>query len=181
MIEDRSGGGTPQELEGVVNGLIAQARKDPRLTTLFTTFRSSVPLIYANVDRARVKSQDVQVTDVFAALQIYLGSLYINDFNYLGRTYRVVAQADAPFRADRSQVAQLKTRNRAGAMVPLGSVMDLQDITGPDRINRYNLYESAEINGNNAPGSSSGEAIGIMETLAHENLPAADTNSNGPS
>jgi len=171
VIEDRAGAGSPQELEGVVNRLIAEARKDDRLSTLFTTFRSSVPQIFANVDRARVKAQDIQVTDVFQALQIYLGSLYINDFNYLGRTYRVMAQADAPFRATASQVAQLKTRNRAGAMVPLGSVVDLEDITGPDRINRYNLYESAEVNGNGAAGVSSGQAIEIMENLAQEVLP----------
>src|SRR5205823_7139419 len=127
------------------------------------TYRASVPQLYANVDRAKVKKQNVQVTDVFQTLQVYLGSLYVNDFNFLGRTYRVVAQADAPFRAKAESVAQLKTRNRAGAMVPLGAVMDLNDITGPDRINRYNLHPSAEINGNTAPGISSGQGIAIME------------------
>src|SRR6185503_20258873 len=101
----------------------------------------------------------------------YLGSVYINDFNYLGRTYRVVAQADAPFRARAGEVKQFKTRNAAGEMVPLGAVMDLKDITGPDRINRYNLYQAAEINGTAATGVSSGQSIELMETLARQGLP----------
>src|SRR5205807_220450 len=104
--------------------------------------------LYADLDRTRAKEQNVAVTDIFQTLQVYLGSLYINDFNYLGRTFRVMAQADARYRAHAAEVAQLKTRNRAGQMVPLGSVMDIRDVTGPDRINRYDLYASAEINGN---------------------------------
>jgi multidrug efflux pump subunit AcrB len=104
-------------------------------------------------------------------LQVFLGSFYINDFNYLGRTYQVVAQADAPFRARAADVAQLKTRNAFGAMVPLGTVMDLQDITDAERINRYNLYSSAEINGAGATGISSGQAIDIMADLANKILP----------
>src|SRR4029077_7133227 len=134
-------------------------RKHQELQALFTSFRANVPQLYANFDRTKAKEQNVAVTDAFTTLQAYLCSLYINDFNYLGRTYRVVAQADAPFRARAKDIEQFKTRNAAGQMVPLGAVMDLEDITGPDRINRYNLYASAEINGTAAPGTSSGQAI----------------------
>jgi hydrophobe/amphiphile efflux-1 (HAE1) family protein len=171
LVEDRSGRGSPQDLQAATEALMGEARRDPRLTGLFSGFRASVPQLYVNVDRAKVKTQDVQVTDVFSTLQIYLGSFYVNDFNFLGRTYRVVAQADAPFRATAESMTQLKTRNRAGAMVPLGSILDIRDMVGPDRINRYNLYESAEINGNSAPGVSSGEAIAAMNQLSHRVLP----------
>src|SRR5436190_24399842 len=121
---------------------------------MFTSFRANVPQLYANLDRIKAKEQNVAVTDAFAALQVYLGSVYVNDFNYLGRTFRVMAQPDAPFRARAKDVAQPKTRNGSGQLVPLGSVMDLKDITGPDRINRYKLYQAAEVNGTAAPGIS---------------------------
>ena len=175
QVEDRSGLSTPQELEAATNALIGDARKDPRITALFSSFRSNVPQLYANVDRVKAKKENVAVTDIFQALQVYLGSFYINDFNYLGRTYKVIAQADAPYRAHAADVAQLKTRNAAGAMVPLGTVMDLKDIADAERINRYNLYPSAEINGAGAPGVSSGQAIEIMSNLAQKTLPAGYT------
>jgi len=111
------------------------------------------------------------VTDVFDALQVYLGGLYINDFNYLGRTWRVVAQADAPFRATAQDVTRFETRNTAGQMVPLGAVMDLTGTTGPDRIQRYDLYNSAEISGNAAPGFSSGQALDAMRDVTSQVLP----------
>jgi hydrophobe/amphiphile efflux-1 (HAE1) family protein len=171
MVQDRSGTGDPQDLQNAVETLMAAARKDPAVTALFSSFRASVPQLYAQFDRTKAKQQNVSVTDVFATMQIYLGGLYVNDFNYLGRTYKVLAQADAPFRAKANEIAQLKTRNANGQMVPLGAVMDLKDITGPDRINRYNLYAAAEINGSAAPGYSSGQAIAAMETLARNNLP----------
>jgi hydrophobe/amphiphile efflux-1 (HAE1) family protein len=171
QIEDRSGQATPQELEAAVGQMIAEASKNRQLTQMFSGFRASVPQLYANIDRTRAKQADVAVTEVFAALQVFLGSLYINDFNYLGRTFRVTAQADARYRIHATDVAQLKARNREGNMVPLGSVLDLADTTGPDRISRYNLYASAEINGNGAPGVSSGQAIAIMEDIARRVLP----------
>lgn len=171
LVEDRSGAATPQQLQTATENLIAAARNDPRLTMLFSTFRANVPQLYTNIDRLKAKMQNVRITDVFQTLQVYLGSYYINDFNFLGRTYHVVAQADAPFRATAASIGQLKTRNAAGEMVPLGAVLDIKDIAGPDRINRYNLYESAEINGNTAPGVSSGQAIEIMESLARRTLP----------
>ena len=112
------------------------------------------------------------VTDIFLALQVYLGSFYINDFNYLGRTYRVIAQADAPFRAHglRRRAVERPAMPRA-QMVPLGAVMDMKTSPTPDRINRYNLYMSAEINGGRAPGVSSGQAIEIMSNIAKKVLP----------
>ena len=171
QVEDRSGRATLPELQATTEQVIAAAQGVPQLERLFTTFRANVPQLYAQVDRRKVKTQDVQVTDVFDALQIYLGSLYVNDFNFLGRTYRVMAQADDRFRATPADIAQLKTRNRAGQMVPLSAVLDLKDITGPDRINRYNLFQSAEITGNGAPGVSSGQAIALVDELAHQHLP----------
>ena len=175
QVEDRLGLSTPQELAAATNVLIDDARKDPRLTSIFSTFRATVPQLYANVDRVKAKKENVAVNDIFQTLQVYLGSFYINDFNYLGRTYKVVAQADSPFRAVAADVSQLKARNSAGAMVPLGTVMDLNDIADADRINRYDLYPSAEINGAGATGISSGQAIDIMASLARKDLPSGLT------
>ena len=171
QVEDRSGSTTPQQLQQATQHLIAAARNRPELSRLFSTFHGSVPQIYVNVDRVKAKKQNVAVTDVFQALQVYLGGLYINDFNYLGRTWHVMAQADAPFRATVAQVAQLKTRNAAGQMVPLGAIADLKDIVGPDRIQRYDLYTSADIIGASAPGYSSGQAIAALEDVANAELP----------
>jgi len=171
QVEDRSGTASPQQLGAATQHLIEAAHSRPELGRLFSTFRASVPQIYVNVDRVKAKQQNVAVTDVFTALQVYLGGFYINDFNYLGRTWHVMAQADAPFRATVAQVAQLKTRNLAGQMVPLGAISELKDIVGPDRIQRYDLYSSADIIGANAPGYSSGQAIAAMEQVADAQLP----------
>jgi len=171
QVEDRAGRSTPQELQAVTDRLVDAARRQPEFAAVFANFRAGVPQLFADIDRTKVKSQDVQVTDVFRALQVYLGSYYINDFNYLGRTYRVMAQADSAFRATPETVSRFKTRNREGNMVPLGAVLNLRDATGPDRINRYNLYRSAEIYGSAAPGVSSGQAMARMEDLVRRELP----------
>jgi len=171
QIEDRSGTATPQQLQAVTAQVIDAASKRPEITALFSSFRAAFPQLYGNVDRVKAKQQNVAVTDVFQALQVYLGGLYINDFNYLGRTWRVVAQADAPFRANVRDVARFETRNSAGQMVPLGAVMDIKEIIGPDRIQRYDLYNSAEISGNAAPGFSSGQALDAMRDVAAQVLP----------
>ncbi len=113
------------------------------------------------------------LSEIFDTLQIYLGSLYVNDFNLFGRTYQVTAQADAPFRRQPKDILDLKTRNAAGQMVPLGTVVSVRDTTGPDKIVRYNMYPSAELTGSPAPGISSGQAIAWMEQLAREKLPAS--------
>ncbi len=171
QIEDRSGQGTPQQLQAVTAKVIEEASKRPELAALFSSFRAGVPQLYGNVDRVKAKQQKVAVTDIFLALQVYLGGLYVNDFNYLGRTWHVTAQADAPFRAKASDVARLQTRNADGQMVPLTAVMDLKDITGPDRIQRYDLYMSAEINGTTAPGYSSGQGNAAMKEVVNQVLP----------
>jgi multidrug efflux pump subunit AcrB len=171
QVQDRTGRATPQQLQATAERLITEARANHELVALFSTFRANAPQLYANVDRQKAKMQDVPVTNIFEALQVYLGSLYVNDFNYLGRTYRVTAQADAPFRSTAAGLGQLKTRNRAGDIVPLGAVLEIKDTTGPDRINRYNLYQAADVNGSAAPGSSSGRSIAIMEDLARRTLP----------
>jgi len=171
QVEDRSGEATPQELQAATQKMIEAASKRPEIGPLFSTFRASVPQIYVKVDRVKAKQQKVAMTDVFQALQVYLGGLYINDFNYLGRTWHVVAQADAPFRANAEQVSRLKTRNAAGQMVPLGAVSELKDVVGPDRLQRFNLFATAEINGSSAPGYSSGQGLAAMEEVAQETLP----------
>ncbi|HEV3436402.1 MAG TPA: multidrug efflux RND transporter permease subunit [Gemmata sp.] len=171
QIEDRDGLGTPQELAEITNTLMADARKDPRLTAMFSTYRASVPQLRVDVDRPKAKMAKVSITDLFQALQVYLGSFYINDFNFLGRTYKVVVQADAVYRAHAEDIAQIKTRNANGDMVPLGTVMDIKEVADADRINRYNLYPSAEINGAGVPGISGNQALEIMDGIAKRNLP----------
>lgn len=171
QIQDRTGLNTPQQLQAITDQFVAEARKRPEVSGIFSSFRAGFPQLYADIDRVKAKRQNVDVTDVFQTLQIYLGGLYVNDFNYLGRVWRVNAQADAPFRATANDVAQFKTRNQAGEMIPLGAVMDLKDITGPDRIQRYNLYRSAEVSGSTAAGYSTGQGIAAMEEVAKQVLP----------
>src|SRR4051812_6099957 len=172
------GGHSPQDLQTVseqfVAGTLQQdaASGQPKLQTMLPSFRANVPQLWANVDREKVKQQGVDVTDVFGTLQTYLGSLYVNDFNLNGRTYQVTAQADAKFRATARDVANLKTRNNNGDMVPLGSVMDIKDITGPVRIGRYNLFPTADINLTSMPGAASGDVIKFIQDTADASLPA---------
>lgn len=171
QLQDRSGRGSPQELQAAAEKFLAAARQRPEVTGLFSSYRASLPQMYAEVDREKAKKQNVPITDIFQTLQVYLGGYYINDFNFLGRVWRVIAQADAPFRATAKDVAQFKTRSLTGGMVPLGAVMDLKDIVGPDRIQRYNLYMAADINGSASPGFSSGQALAAMEQTAAQTLP----------
>ena len=171
QIQDKSGQGSPQDLQRALDMVVAEAKTRPEMTGVFSSYRASLPQIYADIDRIKAKRQNVQVTDVFEALQVYLGGLYINDFNFLGRVWRVLAQADGEFRATSDQVAQFQVRNQSGEMVPLGAVLNLLDVTGPDRIQRFNLYKAAEINGTTAKGYSSGEAIAALEEVAKEVLP----------
>jgi multidrug efflux pump len=138
---------------------------------MFSSYQINVPQLYADVDREKVKRQGISLTDLFQAMQVYLGSQYVNDFNRFGRTYQVIAQADAPFRATAENIAQLKVPNARGEMVPLGSVLQVKQSFGPDQVLRYNAYPAADINGGPAPGVSSGQAVSIMERLAHEVLP----------
>jgi multidrug efflux pump len=172
QVEDRANVGI-EALQAAVNKLIAAGNAQPGLVGLFTSFRAGVPQVYLDIDRVMAKSMQVPLSGVFDTLQIYLGSLYVNDFNLFGRTYQVRAQADSRFRLGTEDIAQLKTRNAAGEMVPLGTLLATRDITGPDRITHYNLYPAAEVNGNQAPGVSSGQAIAMMEDLARRELPSS--------
>jgi hydrophobe/amphiphile efflux-1 (HAE1) family protein len=170
-VQDRTGSGDFKNLEAVNNSLMSAARERPEMAALFSSFRASVPQLKVEVDRLRVKQQGVELTDVFQTLQVFLGSQYINDFTFLGRVFRVLAQSDATFRATARDIGQFQTRNTAGEMVPLGAVVNVQEITAPDRIQRYNLYPSADLQGSGVPGVSSGQAIAIMEQIAAEKLP----------
>ena len=170
QIEDRADLGY-EELYNATWGLIGKANQTPGLVGLFSGFQVNSPQVDADVDRAKAKTQGIPLNNVFDTLQIYLGSLYINDFNRFGRTYQVIAQADSRFRDQPEDIVRLKTRNDRGQMVPLGTLLKIKESHGPDRVARYNGYPSAEINGNPAPGYSSGQAQAIMEQLARDNLP----------
>jgi hydrophobe/amphiphile efflux-1 (HAE1) family protein len=169
-VEDRGDNGL-DALYGATQGLIGKAYQTPGLTGLFSSFTINTPQLSADVDRAKAKAQGVPLANVFETMQINLGSLYVNDFNRFGRTYQVVAQADAPFRDNADDILRLKTRNAAGQLVSLGSLVKVRETYGPDRVMRYNGYPAAEINGAPAPGYSSGQAEAIIEKLAAENLP----------
>jgi multidrug efflux pump len=158
-------------LQAQADNLALLGNKTPGLVGLFNGFRASTPQLYVEVDRTKVKSMGVALTDVFTALQVYLGGYYVNDFNRFGRTWQVNLQADAAFRTDAEVVRQLKVRNDAGEMVPLGSVVDVRDSTGPVMVTRYNMFPAAAINGSSLPGTSSGDAMSIMEQLADRELP----------
>ncbi|HVZ64713.1 MAG TPA: multidrug efflux RND transporter permease subunit [Lacunisphaera sp.] len=169
-VEDRGDNGL-DALYGATQGLIAKGWQTPGLTGLFSSFTINTPQLQADVDRAKAKAQGVPLQNVFETMQINLGSLYVNDFNRFGRTYQVVAQADAQFREKPDDILRLKTRNAAGQLVPLGSLVKVHETYGPDRVMRYNGYPAAEINGAPAPGYSSGQAEAAIEKLAAETLP----------
>jgi hydrophobe/amphiphile efflux-1 (HAE1) family protein len=170
MVQDRDGQGSVA-LEKAVNGLSAAANKAPGLVGVFSLFSTKTPSVYADIDRVKAEKLGVSPDKVFEALQVYLGSAYINDFNYLGRTYEVLAQADDQFRKSVDDISRLKTRNSAGLMVPIGSVAQFKSDTGPYRVPRYDLFPAAEVQGNALPGVSSGYALATMEKLAKETLP----------
>ncbi|ALQ10193.1 MULTISPECIES: efflux RND transporter permease subunit [Pseudoalteromonas] len=171
QIEDRSNKG----FEALFNSLqtvIGKAQQDPALMGLYSSFRIQVPQMDIDVDREQALIQGIPLDEVFNALQIYLGSVYVNDFNLFGRTYQVNAQADADYRLDPDQILNLKVRNRAGNMVPLGSVLTVTPTIGPDRVMHYNGYPSAELNGSPAPGYSSDQAQLAIEAILADNLPS---------
>jgi HAE1 family hydrophobic/amphiphilic exporter-1 len=138
---------------------------------VFSLFNTRTPKIFADIDRVKAEMLGVPADRVFETLEVYLGSAYVNDFNYLGRTYRVTAQADGSFRQDLRDIGNFKTRSELGGMVPLSVVAEFQDRTGPYRVPRYNLYPAAEVQGSTLPGFSTGQAIAAMERIAAEVLP----------
>ena len=170
MVQDRRGRGL-SALEESTNEMVGAANQTPGLSRVFTLFNTRTPKIYADLDPVRAEILGVTQDKLTEVLAIYLGSVYVNDFNLLGRTYRVTAQADGDFRQDIGTVSNLKTRNKRGEMVPIGSVASFNDITGPYRIARYNLYPAAELIGAIQPGFSSGSGLRAMERLAAERLP----------
>jgi multidrug efflux pump len=170
QIEDRAGLGF-EELYQQTQNLMAKGGQTPELQGLFSSYQVNVPQVDADVDREKAKSQGVSVQELFDTMQVYLGSLYVNDFNAFGRTYPVTAQAEPGFRLQAEDVVRLKTRNAAGDMIPLGSFVTVKRSSGPDRVMHYNSYPTAEINGGAAEGFSSGQAQAAMERLARQELP----------
>jgi hydrophobe/amphiphile efflux-1 (HAE1) family protein len=170
QIEDRGGLGF-EELYKQTQNLLAKGNQTPALQGLFSGYQVNVPQIDAEVDREKAKSQGVSVQELFDTMQVYLGSLYVNDFNAFGRTYPVTAQAEPNFRLQAEDVVRLKTRNAAGDMIPLGSFVTVKHASGPDRVMHYNSYPTAEINGGPAAGFSTGQAQAAIEQLARSELP----------
>ncbi|MBT8765069.1 efflux RND transporter permease subunit [Metapseudomonas boanensis] len=160
-----------EELFKQVQNVIAQSRNVPELAGLFSSYQINVPQIDADIDREKAKTHGVAISDIFDTMQVYLGSLYANDFNRFGRTYQVNVQADQQFRLDPEQIGQLKVRNNRGEMVPLSTFVKVSNSSGPDRVMHYNGFITAEINGAAAPGYSSGQAEAAMERLLKEELP----------
>ena len=171
-LQDR-GGGDLANLQQVAGEMIQDANSQSSLARVYSTFRASVPQLYADVNRTQAKTLGIPLDDVFDTLQAYLGSVYVNDFNKFGRTYQVKVQADSSFRRTPEDIRRLEVRNSRGQMIPLGTVVSVQEAVGPQLIKRYNMYPSATINGQAAPGHSSGESLQIMENLANAKLPRA--------
>ncbi len=169
MVEDRGDNGSAT-LQGQTDNLVDQCKLQPGLVGMTSVFRANVPSLYVDVNRTQVLAKEVTLKDLFDTLRIYLGSLYVNDFNLFGRTWQVVVQADQPFRNTINDVRRLKVRNAHGAMVPLGTLADIDEINGPLVLTRYNMYPAAPVNGASAPGTSSGEAINLMQSLAKDQL-----------
>ena len=172
QLQDRGDVGLAA-LQTMAEEMVDDGNAQSGLTALNTTFRANTPQLFVDVDRTKVKSLDVPLSSVFATLQAYLGSAYVNDFNRFGRTYQVLVQADQQFRVKADDILGLDVRNKRGEMVPVGTVLDVEESFGPQVIQRYNLYPSAQINGEPEPGYSSGQALALMEQMARAKLPAS--------
>ncbi len=170
IIEDQADHG-PGALEAAAKGLADAANQSGAISGAYVSFNTRTPRIFADIDRAKAQVLGLSDSAVFATLKTYLGSSFVNDFNLFGHTFQVLAQADAPFREDESSISRLQTRSSSGVMTPLGSVVTLRHITGPYRTLRYNLFPSAEVQGDTAPGHSTGQALDTMEKLAKAKLP----------
>jgi multidrug efflux pump len=171
QLEDKASLGY-DAMDAAVKAFMAKAYQTPELAGMFTSWQVNVPQLYADIDRTKARQLGVPVTEIFDTMQIYLGSLYVNDFNRFGRTYSVRAQADAPYRARAEDVGLLKVRSNTGEMVPLSALMKVNSSFGPERAMRYNGYLTADINGGPAPGFSSGQAQDAIERIAAETLPS---------
>lgn len=174
QVQDRSGVGldaldaAAKQVMAAGNGM---SKETPGVTALFSSFQNNVPQLHTEIDTERALVSGIPLQNIYDTLQINLGSLYVNDFNLFGRTYQVIAQADGDYRLGAQSIEQLQTRNNDGNMVPLSGLVNITEITGPDRVVRYNTYPAIEINGSATPGTSSGEMIQVMEKLMNQTLP----------
>jgi HAE1 family hydrophobic/amphiphilic exporter-1 len=169
-IQDKQSLGL-ETLQDTADQIVAASFQQPGIAYSFTSFRAGVPQIYLDIDREKVIKLDIPLSTVFETLQTYLGSTYANDFNLGSRTFQVNVQADFQFRLQAEDIRRLEVRNRKGQMIPLGTFVQIQDAVGPERIERYNMYPAATINGGPKPGISSGDSIAIMEKVAADKLP----------
>ncbi|MFM9941841.1 MAG: efflux RND transporter permease subunit [Hyphomicrobiaceae bacterium] len=169
-LQDRVGMGS-DEFSRIAQDMIAMANATPGIQRTFTTFQTATPQLFVDVDRTKAQMLRVPLNNIFEALRIYMGSAYVNDFNMFGRTYRVTAQADGEFRLDAENVSRIRVKNADGQMVPLGSLVTFKQVAGPERVPRYNLFPTIEINGTSAPGVSSGQALELMTAVADKTLP----------
>ena len=172
QIQDR-GDATAEALQAVVDSVIQTGSAQPGLVGLFSTFRANEPQLYVDVDRSKAKTQGVALSELFDTLQVYLGSAYVNDFTRFGRNWQVYAQADSQFRTRVEDIKKLKVRNAAGQMVPLGTLTEVRNVSGPSVVSHYNMYPSAAINGSLLPGTSTGQAIALMEQVAWKEMPSS--------
>jgi len=172
MQVQQTGGGTPQDLTSAVGSLIYSANQRPEIAYAYTTFRANVPQLFVDLDREKAKTLNVDVSEVFATLQAYLGSYYVNDFNLFGRVYRVMIQADGSYRDQIDDIQSLYVRSRAGDMVPLGTLVEVKNELGPTLLNRYNLFRSATVTAVPAPGFSTGQVIQAIEEISGQALPS---------
>lgn len=170
MLQDRGGVGYG-ELQSKAQEIIRDGNGQSALSQVNTTFRSSIPQIFVDIDREQVMRMGIPMNEVFEAMQVYLGSAYVNDFTQFGRTFQVKAQADGPFRATPADIEKLEFRNAEGTMTPLGAIASVDESYGPQTVTRFNLYPSIKITGNPSPGFSSGQAMGVMENMAEQKLP----------
>jgi HAE1 family hydrophobic/amphiphilic exporter-1 len=171
VLQDFTGGDI-DELASVMRAFVVAANEQPAIGSAYSTFRADVPMLYLDVNRDKVQTLQVSMAEVFSTLQSQLGSVYINDFNKFGRTWRVLAQAEGDFRNTPSDILRLFVRNKQGEMVPIATLAEVESRTGPQIVARYNLFRSADISGGPAPGFSSGQAIAAMEKTAEETLPS---------
>lgn len=171
QVQDRADLGYAA-LSDVMNEVMGKAYQTPELANVFTGYNVNVPQLFANLDRTKAIQLGVPVDEVFRTMQIYLGSMYINDFNQFGRTYQVVAQADKEFRSEAEDILRLKTRNINGEMVPLGTVVTVEETYGPEMVTRYNAFRAADLSGDAAPGFSSGQAQEAIAKIMDETLPS---------
>jgi multidrug efflux pump subunit AcrB len=170
-IQDRQGRG-PELLAATTDELDIAARQTPGLTSVFSPFSANTLQVVVDIDRIKAQKLGVPIQNITDTIETYFGSTYVNDFNLFGRTYHVTAQADLPFRKARADLSRLRTRNANGDIVMLGSVVDFKDVSGPDRVARYNLYPTAELQGETLPGVSSATGINLMKKLADKTLPS---------